>query len=399
LSAGRILLLALLAAVLAPSPAAAVNITVHNEDAAGEGFNDQTAVAPVGRNPGTTLGAQRLFAFQYAVDTWGRRLDGDVTVRARATFDSLGGSAVSAVLGYTRTTTVHRDFTGATATQTWYPSALANQLNGTDLNDTAPESCPDPLVDGKCPEIVAQFNISVDNQTVLGAVDFYYGLDGNSGSDIDFLSIVLHELAHGLGLLDQLDPDTGEEYFGFDDAYERNLEDATVNPVKLTAMSNAQRKQALRHDGKLVWGGAAVKAASGGLSAGRREDGAIQIYAPATYADGSSTTHVDTDLIPNELMEPFITSFEPHGLDLTLAMLEDVGWTPLAFTECGDANENGVVNSSDALGVLKNAVNPEPVCPLAICDANLSGGISSADALLVLKFAVGQAVLLSCPIP
>lgn len=388
-----------IAVSLAASPASAVTVTIHNADSAGEGFNDQTPVAPVGRNPGTTLGAQRLFAFQYAADTWGRHLDGDIPVVVRATFDSLGGSAVSAVLGFTRTTTVHRDFTGAPATQTWYPSALANELNGTDLNNAAPEACPDPLVEGKCPEIIAQFNTSVDNQTVLGAVDFYYGLDGVSGNDIDFQSIALHELAHGLGLLDQLDPATGEEYFGFDDAYEKNLEDATVSPKKLTAMSDLQRKQALVHDGKLVWAGAAVKAASGGLSAGRRDDGAIQIYAPATYANGSSTTHVDTDLTPNELMEPFIVSSEPRGTSLTLAMLDDLGWTALFFTECGDANENGVVNSSDALAVLKNAVDPEPDCPLTICDANLSGDLSAADALLVLKFAVGQAVLLTCPIP
>ena len=38
----------------------AATITVVNMDGAGEGFNDPTPVAPVGGNPGTTLGAQRL---------------------------------------------------------------------------------------------------------------------------------------------------------------------------------------------------------------------------------------------------------------------------------------------------------------------------------------------------
>jgi hypothetical protein len=48
--------------------ARAVTVIVVNQDAGGEGFNDPTPVAAVGGNPATTLGAQRLNAFQHAAD-------------------------------------------------------------------------------------------------------------------------------------------------------------------------------------------------------------------------------------------------------------------------------------------------------------------------------------------
>ena len=44
----------------------AATIVIVNQNAVGVGFNDPSAVAPVGGNPGTTLGQQRLLAFQHA---------------------------------------------------------------------------------------------------------------------------------------------------------------------------------------------------------------------------------------------------------------------------------------------------------------------------------------------
>ena len=50
-----------LAAAVAPAHAAAT-IQITSRDPAGVGFNDPTPVAPVGGNPGTTLGEQRMLA-------------------------------------------------------------------------------------------------------------------------------------------------------------------------------------------------------------------------------------------------------------------------------------------------------------------------------------------------
>lgn len=50
-------------AVNAVSAVNAATIVITTRDAPGVGFNDPTSVAPVGNNPGTTLGAQRLFVY------------------------------------------------------------------------------------------------------------------------------------------------------------------------------------------------------------------------------------------------------------------------------------------------------------------------------------------------
>ncbi len=52
----------------AASANAAATIVIVNGDPAGVGFNDPTGTAPVGGNTGTTLGQQRLNAFQAAAN-------------------------------------------------------------------------------------------------------------------------------------------------------------------------------------------------------------------------------------------------------------------------------------------------------------------------------------------
>ena len=395
-------LLFLAAIAIAPAPASAVTITIKNGDLFQEGFNDPKPVAPVGGNPGTTLGAQRLFLFQYAANAWALRLGGNVPVVVSAQFEPLGGSSVSATLGFAAPTTVHRDFQHAPFSLTWYAGALANQLYGTDLNDLVPLGCPLPLVNNKCPDLFAQFNSDVDNQSVLGTVDFYYGIDGNSGTDIDFLSVVLHEIGHGLGLLDLIDPNTGvidpnpasPSCLNCSDAYSNNLKDQSF---WLATMSNAQRKLAVVHDGKLVWAGPAVLAASDILSAGVRADGAVQMFAPTTYIVGSSVAHLDTDVTPSELMEPYSFSPPPRDLTISLAQLDDLGWTTLPVPTCGDPNDSKSITSADAQLILKGAVGTAE-CDVLACNVNLAGGVTTTDALLVLRRAVGQTVTLTCPL-
>lgn len=68
-----LLLLSLaVAAALAPLHARAANVTLINGDAGTVvGLNDPTAAAPLGGNPGRTIGEQRRIAYQYAMDLWG----------------------------------------------------------------------------------------------------------------------------------------------------------------------------------------------------------------------------------------------------------------------------------------------------------------------------------------
>ncbi len=384
----------ILAAVAAP--AGAVQIIVTSTNTGDDGFNDDTPVAPVGRNPGTTLGEQRYYVFQYAAEAWGLRLRGNVPIIVSASFDDLQGDEFGAILGQAAPTTVHRDFPGVAKPETWYVAALANQFRGSDLNDRVPNDCPIELLGDQCPEIQSQFNSEVDGDLVLGGLGFYYGVDGNSGGDIDFLSVVLHEIGHGLGVLDLVDPNTGQMYFNFQDAYIDNVEDRNINPKQMSRMSDVQRQRAIVDNTALVWAGPAVIDAAETITRGKRLDGAVQLFAPIFYQPGSSVAHLDTAVAPNELMEPYITSPAPHSLRITLAMLSDIGWQMAPEPRCGDANSDDDITATDALQALKGAVG-STTCPAEVCDVSSPGGVTSSDALPLLRYSIGQPVALSCP--
>lgn len=305
-------MLALSAALCLPLGARAATVTLVNLDGAGEGFNDTTPFVPVGGNTATTIGQARLNAFQYAANLVGGLLTSGVTIRVEIEMSPLGGTAGSAVLGGAGPNFIYRDFTGALATNTWYVEALANKLHGSDLGPTSND-------------ISAEFNSDVDNGTVLGSTNWYYGLDGNAGSHIDFVSVVMHELVHGLGFLDLVDLFTGAKLGGLDDAFIRHLEHHGVATPNYVCMSDSQRVTASTSAPNLHWIGPAVTAAAGSLSAGV-SGGHVQMYAPNPQEPGSSVSHFSTALSPNQLMEPNYTGVT-QTLGLAAQLLDDIGWS------------------------------------------------------------------------
>jgi hypothetical protein len=293
---------------------AVATIVVQNNDGAGEGFNDPTAFVPEGGNNAATLGQARLAAFQYAADIWADCIDSDVAIIVSAQMNPLTCTPTGAVLGSAGASTVVRDFANAPVAATWYCVALANALAGVDL------------VPGTS-DITAQFNSNLNGAAgCLGGTGWYYGFDGNAGSDIDFVSVVLHELGHGLGFQMFANVSTGAKLNGFNDTYMLNMEQAG-GPTTYVLMSNAQRVTANTSDPNLRWIGASVTGqvplipVTGGLSGGR-----ARLHAPAAIAPGSSVSHWSTALFPNELMEPNYTA-PNHDVSLALNLMEDIGWT------------------------------------------------------------------------
>src|SRR5256885_4746604 len=105
-----LVLLATLAVLsFASSAFGAATIVIQNNDAAGVGFNDPTPVAPVGGNPGTTLGQQRLNAFQGAANVWGATLTSTQPITIRAQWTALSCTSNSAVLGSAGATNIFSD--------------------------------------------------------------------------------------------------------------------------------------------------------------------------------------------------------------------------------------------------------------------------------------------------
>lgn len=203
LAAGAIARIAAVA-LLAVAGFAAINgahaatIEVVNQNAPGVGFNDPTPALPVGGNPGTTLGEQRLNAFRFAADIWAAHLVSEVPIRIGAAFLPLDCNATGAVLGAAGANQVVANFPNAPIIGPWYPTALAAKLAGVDF--AAPGD----------PHIVARFNsrLGLFPDCVPG-LTFYLGLDRRAGDQIDLVATLLHEIAHGLGFQTFTDDETG----------------------------------------------------------------------------------------------------------------------------------------------------------------------------------------------
>jgi hypothetical protein len=261
------LLLALVVGVITAQTAfASATIVIQNNDAAGFGFNDTTAATPVGGNSGTTLGQQRLIAFQTAANIWGATLTSGPTITIRATWANLTCTANSAVLGQAGATGSRSDFAGAPIPGTWYSVALANALAGTDLN-------------GSTAEISAQFNINLGNTGCLEGSHWYLGLDGNHGNDVDLVTVLLHEFGHGLGFQTLTNASSGAQAGGLPSIYDRFLLDNSTGKT-WAQMTDAERAASAINTGHLVWTGQQVVSDAHSLLGNPR----LRVNSPAAIA-------------------------------------------------------------------------------------------------------------------
>lgn len=178
-----------------------------NLDPADVGFNDPTPAAPVGGNPGVTLGEQRQIVFGAVAEIWGKRLNSDIPIQVLASFSPLACTSTSGVLGSAGAYNVFSDFPNGKPAR-WYPGALANKLSGVQL-----EPSPNPLLSA---DIRSRFNGNLGKPGCLDGLTFYLGLDGKGdpATTIDLLTTALHEFGHGLGFQTFTDDETGQLFPG-----------------------------------------------------------------------------------------------------------------------------------------------------------------------------------------
>ncbi|MHB1035617.1 MAG: hypothetical protein ACYC0Y_13315, partial [Pirellulales bacterium] len=289
-----------------------VAIRMNNLDGANEGFNDPT------------LGAARRAAFQSALDIWSSVLVASYageTITVDAKMDPMGGSTTSAILGGSSPNYIWT--INGPAGPTWYADALANHLSGSDLDSAA--------------EILITFNSDVDNSTVLGNTDWYYGLDGNAGSDIDFVTVIAHEIGHGLNILDLVNQDGSWFAQNTPGIYDRFLENSTG--TDLVAMNQSQRASAIVGNA-LYWNGTYGTQGNNGSRP--------RMYAPPTYEGGSSVSHLDETTHKYELMSPYYSGVDHSPSAMELGMLRDMGWQ-IAGT---GSPTSGLVASAGQLDVM-----------------------------------------------
>ncbi len=246
-------------------------------------------------------------AIDYAAEIWASQLASEVPIRVEVSWDSLGGTALAAA----GPTTLFRGFAGAIDPFAWYPVALAEAFTGEELNDTLQ------------PDIVV---------TVNREVSWYFGLDGDPArTEFDLVSVILHELGHGLGFLSsaRVDEEGEEGILGFDeiplifdffirDELDRFLLEEEFFPNPSDTLLEAFTS------GELRFASAAAAAFNGGLDPA--------LFAPRSFDEGSSISHLDEFAFPsgdlNALMSPRIARAEAiHDPGpVTIAIMEEMGW-------------------------------------------------------------------------
>ena len=242
-------------------------------------------------------------AFNRAADIWSMLLNPKVPVVVQACWTILSGST----LGVASPGTFYRDFAGAPTPRTWYPVSLANHLHGEDLN-------------GENPEMHTSYN---------AGANWYFGIGGNPGfGQIDFLSVVLHEIGHGLGFTGSMSVSGGLGRWGFGTGFPVTYDHFTVDgegrsliDTSVYANNSAALATALTSGAVFFVGPNAVEANNGQP---------VKLFAPNPWQGGSSYSHLDNIFNNTEhaLMTPSINPGTAihHPGSITLGLLDDIGW-------------------------------------------------------------------------
>lgn len=282
----------------------------------------QSATILVNYNPagcsGTTTPwpTEAQNAFSFATNIWASLLNSSQTIIVNACWRTDLGFGV---LGSAGAEDYTRNFSGAPENNTFYPIALANALNNGDLNNNDGFDTDNDGLDTDA-EISANFN---------STFNWYFGTDGNTPfSQYDFVTVVLHELGHGLGFAGSMFVSgSGVGMWGLAGnpfIYDRFTQDGSGNsllnqsiyPNVSTALGNALRS------GNIFFSGPNANAANGGNR--------VSLYAPSSWSQGSSYSHLAESFnnTPNDLMTFSIsngTAIHDPG-PVVLGMFQDMGW-------------------------------------------------------------------------
>ncbi len=245
--------------------------------------------------------AQAQTAFQYAVDIWQAHVNSPVPINTYASWEPMG----TGVLGSSTRMGAYRDFTGAPRANTWFPVALAESIFGSVMNGTGYD-------------IYVRFNSDFQ---------WYLGTDGKTPSgQYDFVSIVLHELCHGLGFYGSFSFSGGTGYWGssgypfiWDVGIENGAGEILINTY--TSGTTALGTQITSNN--IFYNRPNAVANNGGTR--------VSIYAPSTWSGGSSMVHVGNiyNGTRNSLMtyaaSPAYSEHSPGPI--TMGMLRDFGWS------------------------------------------------------------------------
>jgi hypothetical protein len=254
---------------------------------------------------------QAQAAFQYAVNIWADVIVSNVPIRVDARFVSLAANT----LGQAGPTRFWRNFPNSSA-NTFFADPIADKIAGTDICSLA--TCAGD------PDIEAEFSSAP-------AAPWYFGLDARPpGGTTDFVTVVLHELGHGLGFIGSGTRNSaGFGVWGLSVppvplSFDRYVRTGTGKPYISNPTPSAAALADLTSDNLFFASPAAADSVA--ISSPAR------LYAPSTFRDGSTYSHLDEATYPagsaNSLMTPQIRQAEAiHNPGPVMReILSDIGW-------------------------------------------------------------------------
>lgn len=241
-------------------------------------------------------------AFSFAADIWASKIHSTQEIVIDACWTSLASN----VLGSAGPRLTRDWGTTAPKSNTWYPFGLADALAKNDLFAGSRD-------------IRASFN---QNFT------WYYGTDGNPpAGQYDFVTVVLHEIGHGLGFSGGASVASGNGTVllsGYPIVYSHLTKDGAGLPLLGYTQGSAALGNALTGGvgGGVFFHGSSAMAANGGNR--------VPLYSPAIWNGGSSYSHLDE--VFNGTANDLMTFSTGAGVSqhtpgpVALGVLKDIGW-------------------------------------------------------------------------
>lgn len=274
---------------------------------------------------GFTPEAQEAFA--YAVSIWESIIQSEIPIRMEANWRSNLGTNV---LGSCGPETYYKNFEDAPFKDRYYPVAIAEKIAKKELNGESRY------------DMVANFS---------SKIDWYYGTDMNCPDTLyDFVSVVLHEIGHGLGFTGFFFVDSRESlgsygYYEFGDAssFDLLVEQGVINGTQLVDtyfFDNTSTELFSALQSKNLY-------ANSPIAIERNKGNKPKLYAPDFFDDGSSIYHLNDGTYPfgneNSLMTHAVGKAESiHDPGpITRGIMDDIGWRNIfiRFTQVKDIEE------------------------------------------------------------
>lgn len=258
---------------------------------------------------------EALAAFEYAMSIWETHLESTIPVEIEATWRELDANVLGSA-GPTRIAQIPP----VGDENTWYSIAQANAMTGEDIKPSA----------GVDYDIVININCSF--------ADWYFGQDSNPPANmIDFVTVVLHEIGHGIGFIGSMgaDEDVGVADWGFESSdgqnspiiYDRFAEDGLgISLINENVYGNPSSDL---YDALV---GSSDGVFFDGIDANIVNLGSpVRLYTPFPWQGGSSYSHLDQNTFgdsENALMRPALDrQFSIHSPGPVMCgMLSDMGW-------------------------------------------------------------------------